>query len=237
GLEVEGVGQVGIPVSPSTARQLIEHASQAPYGRGEETIVDTDVRRVWQIEPKQLAIRNPEWDGLLFSIVERVKQAFDIPGEVRADLYKLLIYEQGSFFAPHRDSEKVDGMFATLVVGLPSRHEGGSLIITHDRQTATIDFGGAQGEFKVQYAAFYADCRHEITPVTEGYRVCLVYNLALARSKKQPSAPRNTAKVESVAGLLRQLFSDETRAKVAIPLKHEYTEAGLKPDLLKGADR
>src|SRR5262249_10681555 len=91
-LEVEGGGPVGIPVSPSTARQLIEHASQAPYGRGEETIVDTDVRRVWQIEPKQLAIRNPEWDGLLFSIVERVKQEFGIPGEVRADLYKLLIY-------------------------------------------------------------------------------------------------------------------------------------------------
>jgi hypothetical protein len=33
-------------VSAVDARRLIEQASQAPYGRGEETIVDTNVRRV-----------------------------------------------------------------------------------------------------------------------------------------------------------------------------------------------
>src|SRR5262249_38771756 len=99
------------------------------------------------------------------------------------------------------------------------------------------DFGGAQGEYQVQYAAFYADCRHDIKPVTQGYRVCLVYNLALARLKRQPEAPRPGDKVGQVAGLLAQLFADGSRQKVAIPLKHEYTEAGLSFDMLKGADR
>ncbi|GKZ38721.1 hypothetical protein AbraIFM66950_011157 [Aspergillus brasiliensis] len=37
------------------------------------------------------------------------------PEEVKADLYKLLIYEEGAFFHPHQDSEKADGMFVTLV--------------------------------------------------------------------------------------------------------------------------
>src|SRR5947208_639746 len=76
GLDVEGVGPVGIPVSPSAARQLIERASPAPYGRGEETIVDTDVRRVWQIEPKQFSIGNPEWDALVSGMVDHVKKEF-----------------------------------------------------------------------------------------------------------------------------------------------------------------
>ena len=237
GLEVQGVGPVGLPISPTMARQLIEQADQAPYGRGEETIVDPEVRRVWQIEPAQFAIHNPEWQTLIAGIIDRVKTEFAIKGEVQGALYKLLIYETGSFFAPHRDTEKLDGMFATLVVCLPARHEGGTLIVSHDRQSQEIAFAGPQAEYQIQYAAFYADCRHEIKPVTQGYRVCLVYNLALARQKHQPEAPRAGDKIDAVAGLLGQLFADGSLQKIAIPLQHEYTEAGLSFDRLKGADR
>jgi hypothetical protein len=35
-----------------------------------------------------------------------VKRDFGIDQNVAWDLYELLIYEAGSFFAPHRDSEK-----------------------------------------------------------------------------------------------------------------------------------
>jgi hypothetical protein len=128
-------------------------------------------------------------------------------------------------------------MFATLVVCLPSRHEGGSLLVTHDGETKRIDFGGDAAEFNVQYAAFYADCRHEIEPVTAGYRVCLVYNLAIAGQKTQPSAPVNSQAVDGVIALLPPLFADGSRAKIAIPFKHQYTEAALDPRELKGADR
>ena len=46
------------------------------------------------------------------------------PDHVRAELYKVLLYEPGSFFKKHRDTEKADGMFGTLVVQLPSRYIG-----------------------------------------------------------------------------------------------------------------
>ncbi len=46
GLVVAGVGEVALPISTHEARRLSKQASQAPYGRGEETIVDTEVRRV-----------------------------------------------------------------------------------------------------------------------------------------------------------------------------------------------
>lgn len=239
GLEVRDVGSVGIPVSQTEARRLIAQASQAPYGRGEETIVDPDVRRVWQLEPRQFSLRNSEWRPFIAGIVASVQQAFGISQRIDASLYKLLIYEPGSFFAPHRDTEKTAGMFATLVVGLPSRHKGGTLLVTHDGQTEKIDFGGAQSEYKMQYAAFYADCQHEIRPVTEGYRVCLVYNLAVAKSRKQPSAPKNGPAIEQVAQLLTRLFADRSLEldRLAIPLAHQYTEASFSPSALKGADR
>jgi predicted 2-oxoglutarate/Fe(II)-dependent dioxygenase YbiX len=237
GLDVKGVGLVGTPVTAADARRLIEQASQAPFGRGEETIVDTSVRRVWQIEPSKFKLRNLDWNAFLDGIVGAVKQELGIGQKVEHQLYKLLVYQKGSFFAPHRDSEKAPGMFATLVVCLPSAHEGAKLVVRHDGQTVDVDFSGADAEFKVQYVAFYADCEHEILPVTKGYRVCLVYNLALAGRKRQPRPPQNRPRVEAVAGLLRGLFAGGARNKIAVPLEHQYTQAGLDPRELKGSDR
>ena len=95
-------------------------------------------------------------------------------------------------------------MFATLVVCLPSRHTGGMLVVRHEDQTKKIDFGGEQSEFETQYAAFYADCQHEVKPVTAGYRICLVYNLAQAGTK-QPTAPQHAPAIARAAQLLERL--------------------------------
>lgn len=239
GLDVKEIGAIGSPVSVADAKRLIAQAALAPYGRGEDTILDANVRRVWQIEPSKISFRNSEWQAHLAMIVDAVAQAFGIHQKVHAQLYKLLIYDKGSFFAPHRDTEKTPGMFATLVVCLPSPHEGGTLIVEHDGQTKKMEFGGKNSEFKTQYAAFYADCRHEIKPVKSGYRICLVYNLALAGNKRQPSAPQHATAVEKAARLLEEFFSDtsSTPSKIAIPLQHQYTEDGLDPGQLKGSDR
>lgn len=263
GLEVEGIGNVGVPVSATDAKRLIKQAAQAPYGRGEETIVDTDVRRVWQLEPGKFELRNAAWGKFVDGIVQSVRKEFGIRKKVQQELYKLLVYEKGSFFAPHRDTEKIPGMFATLVVCLPSQHEGGTLIVSHDGLAQQVEFGGSGAEFNMQYAAFYADCQHEIKPVTSGYRVCLVYNLAIARQKTQPSAPVSSEAVQAAAELLPRFFTDESpkkgtgticakhppgrsgklypspfsRDKIVIPFKHQYSEAALDPRELKGADR
>lgn len=76
----------------------------------------------------------------------------------------------------HRDSEKVSGMFGTLVIVLPSAFSGGELIAQHQHDVKTYD--QARGAaYSTQYAAFYADCQHELRPVMSGHRLCLVYNL------------------------------------------------------------
>jgi hypothetical protein len=238
GLEVTGIGPIGLPLTESQAREMIDHCIQAPFGRGEQTVVDTEVRRVWQLDPDQFQLKNPAWDGRIAVLVEQVKEQLGVGDRpVSHHLYKLLMYEQGSFFIAHRDTEKVDDMFATLVVVLPSEHEGGELILRHDGEVQTIGFGGENSRYQIQYAAFYADCEHEIKPVISGYRCCLIYNLALAGSKQQPSAPKNSGHVEEVRRILNEWFEHNERNKLAVLLAHHYSQAGLAFDGLKNLDR
>ena len=71
-LRVHGVDElVGLPICTSQAKAIIEQCSQAPYGRGEETIVDTAVRNTWQLNPFKFTILNPEWEQRLHDLVSR----------------------------------------------------------------------------------------------------------------------------------------------------------------------
>lgn len=75
-------------------------------------------------------------------------------------------------------------MFASLVVVLPTVHEGGSLIIRHNGKEWTFDSSkvvktGPSPD--AAFVAFFSDVEHEVTPVTSGYRVTLTYNLYLKK--------------------------------------------------------
>jgi hypothetical protein len=239
GLEVEGLGPIGLPLTAKQAKELKKRCDQAPYGKGEETVVDTSVRRVWRMEPDRFSLTNPDWDRLVAETVGKVQEELGLEKQkLESHLYDLLLYEPGSFFLPHRDGEKLDRMVATLVVVLPSEHEGGELVVRHDGQERTIDFGRAEGSpFRIQFAAFYADCEHEVRPLRKGYRLCLVYNLTLAKSKKRLTAPRTLEHVERIRSILRDLAKDDSVRKLAVTLGHQYTKGGLTWDALKGVDR
>ena len=76
-------------------------------------------------------------------------------------------------------------MVATLIVALPCKHEGGELVVRHEGREHEITFPGAASGLELSWAAFYADCPHEVRPLRNGYRLCLVYNVTLARSRRQ----------------------------------------------------
>ena len=56
---------LGLPLSEVQAKHLIELASRAPFGRGEQTIIDTSVRCTWQLNPSLFSIINPKWEKKL----------------------------------------------------------------------------------------------------------------------------------------------------------------------------
>lgn len=56
----------------------------------------------------------------------------------------MLIYEKGAFFKAHTDTEKIPGMFGTMVICLDSAHEGGDVIVKHQGKTKVLEsFDGA----------------------------------------------------------------------------------------------
>ena len=62
-----------------------------------------------------------EWAAFMERVTSKACDGLGVPPEaVTAELYKLVLYEAGSFFVPHRDTEKADGMFGTMVIVLPS---------------------------------------------------------------------------------------------------------------------
>ena len=90
-LEVEGVGQIALPLLPTQAKQLVAVGERAPFGRGEQTLVDTAVRRTWQIGPNQVRIQGRGWARTLSAILTRVCDGLGVAESVQAEFYKLLL--------------------------------------------------------------------------------------------------------------------------------------------------
>ena len=238
-IEVTEVGVLSFPIPETQIRELIRQADRAPYGRGEETIVDTAVRKVWQVPADRVSLGGKSWEKSFRQILATAATALGCEDStVTAELYKLLIYDQGAFFKAHRDTEKADGMFGTLVLVLPSAHRGGELAVRHaGREVIRI----SGGEFtELTFAAFYADCEHEVRPITSGNRVCLVFNLIQPRaSKEHPplKAPSQDPAIAAAAAMLESAFATaDAPAKLTWLLEHHYSPAGLAFAGLKGAD-
>ena len=59
---------------------------------------------------------------------------------------------------------------------MPAAHEGGELVIEHNRRPIVFDWS-SQAPDRIHWAAFYSDCGHKIMPLKSGHRVTLTYNL------------------------------------------------------------
>ena len=236
-LEVDGVGMLSFPVPEAQVRALIEAAERAPYGKGTETLVDTAVRDCRQIDGARIRLGGAAWAETFSGLLNTAATGLGCPAErLDARLYKLLIYETGGFFAAHRDTEKADGMVATLSLSLPVSGNGGELVVRHRDRELRIDMNAAEPS-ELPYAAFYADCVHETRPVTAGFRLSLVFNLSLrpGDSETPRHAPDFTDLVSPIAEKLAA-WSGGGPEKLVWLLEHDYSQAGLSFDALKNAD-
>eukprot|EP01116_Phalansterium_solitarium_P014054 TRINITY_DN3157_c0_g1_i1.p1 TRINITY_DN3157_c0_g1~~TRINITY_DN3157_c0_g1_i1.p1 ORF type:complete len:414 (+),score=135.65 TRINITY_DN3157_c0_g1_i1:99-1340(+) len=238
GLEVDGIGTIALPLIAEQAERLKSRCVRAPFGRGQETLVDPAVRNTWQLAPDSFRLRNAAWAKTIDRLLRTLSAALGLPeaAVVKAHIYKLLLYEPGSFFVSHRDTEKEAGMFGTLCLMLPSAYEGGALEVRHAGSTKRIDLA-ADNEFASCYAAFYADCQHELRPVTKGYRLALIYNLVMIGGA--PPGPADlSAALRLVLAAVTAWKNEGGPKKLVYVLEHQYTPAGLTGLLaLKNRDR
>ena len=238
-LEVEGAGTLSFPVPETQIKDLIAVAERAPYGRGSRTLLDTSVRDCWQIDARRMQLSGAAWRDTFPRVLAAAADGLGCPADrLDAQLYKLLVYEPGGFFAPHRDTEKADGMVATLSISLPASGAGGQLVVRHHGRERIFDMTAGEPS-ELAFAAFYADCEHEVRPVTEGHKLSLVFNLCLrADDTDTPrTAPDDTQPVERLAQRLADWeHAADAPGKLAWVLEHDYSEAGLSFAALKNRD-
>ncbi|KZT67691.1 hypothetical protein DAEQUDRAFT_672681 [Daedalea quercina L-15889] len=232
---------VGLPLSERDAEAVRSGCRQAPFGQGERTVVDPTVRDVWEMDANQVQFRNPAWNGFLQGVVDNVCAELGVNVAVskpRCEHYKLLLYETGSHFLPHVDTEKVNGMFATIVVVLPSKYTGGAAHLSHGSLSAVYDTASLS-EIQTTALAWYTDVMHEIKPITSGYRLALSYNLLHTSNALRPSLPDNQIAVNILRHVLLSWKQEEygkVPRKILYLLDHKYSQANLKGSALSSVD-
>lgn len=240
---VDDVGTIGLPLHPLVACALKEKAEKAPFGRGPATLVDESVRRAWQLEPEKVTVGGNDWEGTITGVVKKAAYELGISNEnveelgIEASLYKVLLYEVDGHFKPHKDTVKEEGMFGTLVIQLPSQFSGGASIVSHQGESKTLDLA-TDCESTFHYTAFYADCEHQILPVTHGWRFCLVYNLVVTKPNDSGVVPDANEMLTTTKELHIEVVKwlASSTGKIGYPLDHEYTLDSFGFGTMKGRD-
>ena len=142
-------------------------------------------------------------------------------------------------------TEKAPGMFATLVIALPSEHTGGDVIVQLRDEEQTLRTQGLC-DFDYSYLAWYADVNHSVSKVESGHRLVLTYNLIRQASNSSQMASvlddhkQNLNKVLALWSKQdREMEShaDYVYKDMVYILEHEYSEANICLDHLKGKDQ
>ncbi|KAH8668890.1 hypothetical protein BX600DRAFT_435403 [Xylariales sp. PMI_506] len=235
GLKIAG-NQINLPLLPRDAEAIKSVCSQAPFGRGAETVVDTTVRNTWELAADQFEYTNPNWTGYLTALADEVAGGLGLR-HVRPHVHKLLLYEKGSFFKPHKDSEKAPGMVGTLVICLPSKHEGGEIHVSHGRQNKVMETGPASN-FNLQAFGWFSDVKHSIQEITSGYRLVVTYNFIRdSKAANGISAGLFVQQSTRIANSLRTYRAQFPNTKRLIYfLEHKYSSSSLTLANLKGTD-
>ena len=143
-------------------------------------------------------------------------------------------------------------MFASLVVILPTKHKGGSLLFRYRGREFSFDSADAvvtEGGLKAAFVVFYSDVEHEVSVVESGYRVTLTYNLYFSDHKElapiPPSSPLNADAENRMKSSLEALLNDPKflpdGGVVVFGLSHKYpfkntTQLSALEGRLKGTD-
>lgn len=235
-------------------RAPLERCARSPsphlFGKRDQTLRDRSVRDTGEISESQLRLDADEWNRALEPALEKLGEKLGLPREENlvAVLDKMLVYSPGQFFATHQDSERTDDMVGSLSVQLPCASSGGEIVVHHQGETLT--FRGARRAPKdLSLLAFYADCHHEVKPITSGHRVVLTWHLLHSQVQKpRPQVQRQTSTVEALTDRVRAYFSTpivprygtgaaERPDRLIYLLDHQYTEKSLSWSRLKNGDR
>ncbi|ROW04644.1 hypothetical protein VPNG_07420 [Cytospora leucostoma] len=236
GLEVADC-PIPLPLISLFADQIKAVSRPAPFGRGDETVVDHSVRLTWELNTTEFRNTNPAWPKFLDTIKQDAAHSLGLsPASISIDPHKLLLYETGSFFKRHKDSEKAPGMIGSLIICLPSKHEGGEVHLSHagrDHIYATAP----SSAFDITALAWYSDVTHEVKEVTAGHRLVLTYNIIQSSGAGKSAGFFVQQQAQLKEKIARWSTDFPDLSKLVYFLDHKYSQSSLSPINLKGRDR
>ncbi|KAJ7722660.1 hypothetical protein DFH07DRAFT_1067381 [Mycena maculata] len=240
-LSIEGVGQIGSPMGDAAARAIISVACPV-------VLDDTaDIKsHIWEVAPDKIRFENPEWDTFQKSVGHSGCKALagieDVEPILR--LSRLILHEAGSAAMQQegrRDYKQSDPVFGTLIILLPSLFEGGKLRFRYDMQSNTYDLAHGSGlTTSVLAIRDIADC--ELSPVTAGYRLSLVYDIlqpttATGRLPRFPAIHGPCDRLKAVLLSWKQSDWDVNHLEYLLQNNYPYNvDVQLDPLSLKGND-
>ncbi|KDQ51578.1 hypothetical protein JAAARDRAFT_62459 [Jaapia argillacea MUCL 33604] len=228
-----------VKTSESALRHLVQTCDPASFGVNAQEVYDESYRKAGKLDSDAFATKfDLERSGLLDVVRSGLFEGLDELKPIRAEMYKLNVYSEGSFFKSHVDTPRGDDMFGSLVIIFPTEHMGGELLFRHHKKEWSFDAAAAIASSNaaspsIAYVAFFSDVEHEVSRVTSGYRVTLTYNLYWttppnplrfpSEEVAKPSAPANEAALKSA---VESLLNDPTflpkGGKMGFGLRHQY---------------
>ena len=79
-VEVDGAGTLSFPVPEAQVGSLVRHAQRAPYGKGEKTVTDPSVGKVWQIDPDKVRVGGKSWSATFEAMLSKVRAGLGCDG-------------------------------------------------------------------------------------------------------------------------------------------------------------
>jgi len=170
-------------------------------------------------------------------LMRSIRQALCPHAEsVSAEFYKLVVYGEGGHFVKHCDTLRSANHVGTLLIGLPTEDgfEGGELVVDRleDEPLKLSAKHWNRDDLSSSYVAFFTDSEHELCPITEGYRLTMMYHIIAEFDSKGP----NQAKEEHWTA--RKSVKRKERADAdatEIQEKKELHENGVASDSLASA--
>lgn len=153
-------------------------------------------------------------------------------------------------FKPHVDTPRSESQLGSLVVSLPSDHEGGQLAVRNAGNEALFDWSKSANSKDakpcIKWAAFYSDCEHEVLEVTSGHRITLTYNLYVTRGLGHLAGAASALDATTLplyktikSAIAKPSFFSDGQI-IAVWLTHAYAHTSkdkcFLPESLKGAD-
>jgi hypothetical protein len=191
------------------------YANPAKFGdvKAQATVEDSNVRKGRDIPADRFTVPQCK--------IEELRSFWEdaFGGTVRVEPYKINLYAEGDFFAPHKDTPH-----GTII---------GTILVSLTRYRAYFRIDGRR--WREEYdnvCAFYTDVPHHVNRIESGdQRMTVafkVHSVATDSNKTEQST--------AIANVLHQFYSDNKPEPIAILLRHMYGFSQIEAGAVRGAD-